>query len=132
MKSYILALIVLIGTCVLNAQVSKTDLNGKIGISLYGGVNIPAKGDISTSIKSTDLLNSGPNFGFGVSYFFTKTIGVEAVAGYHVNLYSDKYKLNGKQPAVSVTSFSLNGIYNFGHLIKNNRFSPYVRAGIEL
>jgi outer membrane protein W len=129
LKKNILILTFLLTACAF-AQISKTELKGKIGISLYGGVNIPASGDIASNISSTDLINPGPHFGLGVSYFFTEAIGVEAVFSYDVNIYADKFKVNGNQPSVSVTTASINGIYNFGRLLNNSRISPYVRAGV--
>jgi outer membrane protein W len=130
MKKIKLILAIMLITFVSFGQVTKTDLNGKIGISLYGGVNIPATGNISSAITATDLLNPGTRLGLGVSYYFTKSIGIEAVFNYDVNIYNDKYKLNGKQPSVSVNSVSFNGIYNFGHLLGKNSISPFVRAGV--
>jgi len=132
MKKIILMLVILLTTFVSFGQVTKIGLKEKIGISLYGGVNIPTNGNISSTITASDLTNPGPHFGLGVSYFLTKDIGVEAVFNNDVNIYNDKYKFDGKQPSVTVNSFSLNGIYNFGYLLGRNRISPFVRAGVGL
>ena len=121
---------ILLSTCVLYSQVSKTDLKGKIGISLYGGVNIPVNGNISSTISTSEFINPGPHFGLGVSYFFTKHIGVEALFNTDVNIYNDNFKPDGKQPSVAVNSFSVNGIYNFTGQIKKNRILPYITAGV--
>lgn len=129
MKKYILTLIILVTPYLVNAQVSKNDLGGKIGISLYGGGNIPAGGDYSSNVKTTDLLNVGSQFGIGVSYFITKGFGLEGTlyAGY--NYYRDKYRPAGKDPLWVNGSASVNAIYNFGHMFKNPVVSPFVRIG---
>jgi len=130
MKKFILTLIVLVVPYLVNAQVSKNDLRGKIGISLYGGANIPTNGDYSSTVKTTDFLNVGSQFGFGVSYFITKGFGLEGTiyAGY--NHYSDKYKPAGKAPVWVNLSASVNAIYNFGHLFHNPVISPIARIGL--
>lgn len=130
MKRYIFALVLMLTAGSLFAQVNKTDLKGKIVISLYGGVNIPANGNISSDITTSEFVNPGPHFGFGVSYFITRSIGVEAVFNNEVNILANKYKLEGKQPSVAVNSFSVNGIYIFNSLFHKSSLLPYVRAGI--
>lgn len=132
MKKYIITLIILFLPYIFNAQVTKNNLSGKIGISLYGGANVPTNGDISSTVKTTDFLNSGPQFGLGVSYFFTKAIGVEAITNYDLNFFKDKFRLSSKKPSVATLSVSLNGIYNFGHLFSNTRISPFARAGVGI
>ncbi len=129
MIKFILALIITITPYLVNAQVSKTDLRGKIGISLYGGGNIPTNGNYSSSVKTTDFLNVGSQFGVGVSYFITKGFGIEGTiyAGY--NHYSSKYKPAGKEPMWVNLSTSINAIYNFGHLLRKPVVSPFVRIG---
>lgn len=129
MKTFILTLIILVTPYLVNAQASKSDLKGKIGISLYGGSNIPTNGDYSPNVKTTDLLNVGSQFGVGVSYFITKGFGVEGTlyAGY--NYYRDKYRPAGKNPVWINGSASINVIYNFGHMFKNPVVSPFARIG---
>jgi len=129
MKKYILTLIILVTPYLVNAQVSKNDLRGKIGISLYGGGNIPTSGNYSSNVKTTDLLNVGSQFGLGVSYFITKGLGLEGTlyAGY--NYYRDKYRPAGKDPVWVNGSASVNVIYNFGHMFKNPVVSPFARFG---
>jgi outer membrane protein W len=130
MKKQILTLIILLSACVSYSQVHNTDLKGKLGISLYPGANIPAIGNMSSTIKTTDCINPGPHIGMGVSYFFTNTLGVEAVFGYDLSLYKDKFRLNGKQPSILATSFYVDGIYNFKNLFNKSHISPYIKAGI--
>lgn len=130
MKKIILTLIILVTPYLVNAQVSKGDLRGKIGISLYGGGNIPTNGDYSPNVKTTDLLNTGSQYGLAVSYFFTQGFGLEGAiyAGY--NYYNNKYKPAGKDPVWVTLSSSLNAVYNFGHLFRNPVISPIARIGV--
>lgn len=129
MNRLILALVIVIIPYLVNAQVSKNDLRGKIGISLYGGGNIPTNGDYSSTVKATDFLSTGSQFGIGLSYYITKGFGVEGTiyAGY--NHYSSKYKPAGKEPLWINLSTSINAIYNFGHLFRNPVISPFARIG---
>ena len=129
MKKYLVTLIILFLPFALNAQVSKNDLRGKIGISLYGGGNIPTSGDYSSNVKTTDLLNVGSQFGIGVSYYITKGFGVEGTIYAGNNYYRDKYKPAGKEPVWINFSSSLNAIYNFGHLFHDPVISPFARIG---
>lgn len=130
MKKYILTLLILITPYLVNAQVSKkTDMRGKIGISLYGGPNIPTGGDYSPTVKTTDILGVGSQFGVGVSYFITKSLGVEGTLYGAYNYYRDKYRPAGKNPLWVNGSASINVIYNFGHMFKNPVVSPFARIG---
>ena len=131
MKKFILTLLILITPYLVNAQVSKkTDMKGKIGISLYGGVNIPVSGDYSSTVKATDILKVGSQFGIGLSYFITKGLGVEGTLNAGYNHYKDKYKPEGNEPMWVNFSSSVNVIYNFGHLLRNPVISPFARAGV--
>lgn len=129
MKKLILTLFILAIPYLVNAQVSKNDLRGKIGISLYGGGNIPVKGDYSSNVKTTDLLNSGSQFGLSVSYFFTKGFGLEGALNAGCNYYSNKYRPAGKDPVWVTLSSTINAIYNFGHLFRNPVIAPVARIG---
>jgi opacity protein-like surface antigen len=130
MKKFILTLLILVTPYLVNAQVSKNDMRGKIGISLYGGPNIPTSGDYSSNVKTTDILNVGSQFGVGVSYFITKGFGIEGTlyGGYNYN--TDKYRPVGKDPLWIIASSSVNAIYNFGHLLHNPVVSPFARIGV--
>lgn len=129
MIKFILVLAILFLPYFAEAQVSNNDLRGKIGISLYGGGNIPVNGDYSSDLKTSDFLNTGSQFGVGVSYFVTKGLGVEGTlyAGY--NYYSSKYRPASKDPVWVNLSASVNAIYNFGHMFKKPVVSPFVRIG---
>ena len=129
MKKYLVTLIILFLPFALNAQVSKNDLRGKIGISLYGGPNIPTGGNYSSNVKTTDIFNVGSQFGVGVSYFITKGLGIEGTLNGGYNYYKNKYKPVGKDPVWLNSSASLNAIYNFGHFFRNPVISPFVRIG---
>jgi hypothetical protein len=129
MKTIILALVILAIPYLVNAQVSKNDLKGKIGISLYGGPNVPTNGNYSANVNTTELLSTGSQFGIGVSYFITRGFGVEGSLYGGYNYYRDKYKPAGKDPVWVNYSASLNAIYNFGHLFRNPVVSPFVRIG---
>lgn len=113
----------------ITAQSHKNDMTGKIGLSLYGGPNIPVNGTYSSDYKTTDLFNTGSQYGIGVSYFFTKGFGVEGTmyAGY--NYLNSKYNTSGNDPVFVNLSTSLNVIYNFGHLFKKPVISPVIRIG---
>jgi opacity protein-like surface antigen len=130
MNKYVLALMIVIIPFFLNAQVSKNDMRGKIGISLYGGGNIPTNGEYSSTVKTTEFLNTGSRYGLGFSYFFTKGFGLEGsfYAGY--NHHNEDYKPEGKEPIWANLSTSINAIYNFGHMFRKPVISPIVRVGI--
>jgi opacity protein-like surface antigen len=130
MKKFILTLLVLVTPYLVNAQVSKNDMKGKIGISLYGGVNIPVMGEYSSTVKTTEYLKTGSQFGVGVSYFITKGFGLEGTlyAGY--NPQSAQYKPANTEPLWVNMSASVNAIYNFGHMFRNPVVSPFVRIGV--
>ncbi len=129
MKQFITALLILVLPFVLNAQVSKNSLKGKIGISIYGGGNIPAGGNYSETTKTTDILNTSSQFGLGVSYFFTKGFALEGTLYGGYNYYKDKYKPAGKEPLWLTLSASLNAVYNFGHMFRKAVIQPVVRIG---
>lgn len=129
MKQFLIALLIFTLPCLVSAQSSKKSLKGKIGISLYGGANILTGGDYSKSVKVTDLLNTGSQFGIGLSYFFTKGFGVEGMLYGGYNYYNDKYKPAGKDPLWLTLSASVNAVYNFGHLFSKPVISPVVRVG---
>ncbi len=130
-KHFLLVIFILLPfAAVINA--GAMDLTGNIGISLYGGANIPTNGDYQNEVKSTDLLNAGAQFGLGISYYFTQGLGAEISCNYGFNSYQDKFKINGKEPVLSDLSVSLNGIYNFGHLLNNSMISPIARAGVGM
>lgn len=129
MKKIILTLVILIIPYLVNAQVSKTDLRGKIGISLYGGGNIPVNGDYSQNVKTTEFLNTGSQFGIGVSYYITKGLGIEGTVYAGYNHYNSKYKPAGKEPIWINLSTSINAVYNFGHLFRKPVISPIARVG---
>lgn len=129
MKQFITALLILVLPLMVNAQVSKNSLKGKIGISLYGGGNIPTGGDYSATTKTTDILNTGSQFGLGVSYFFTKGFALEGTLYGGYNYYKDKYKPAGKEPLWLTLSASLNAVYNFGHMFRKAVVQPVVRIG---
>jgi len=53
----------------------KSDMRGKIGISLYGGGNIPTNGDYSSNVKTTAYIKlSGSQFGLGAIISSTKVL----------------------------------------------------------
>lgn len=130
MKKHIAILLILFLPWVLNAQVSKNNLSGKLGISLYAGANIPVNGNISSNVKTTDYLYTGPHYGFGASYYFNKSIGIEVTALFSLNLNQKFYEWYNKSSGIYSYAFSLNGIYNFAHLLKSKIISPYVKGGI--
>jgi len=132
MKNFILTLLILLIPYTLSAQVSKNNPTKKIGFSLYGGANIPVNGNISQEVKTTDFLYTGPQYGFGVSYYFSKAVGVELNTTYNLNFNQKEFKLDGKHSSVYTYTFSLNGIYNLGYLIKKTNLSPYVKGGIGI
>lgn len=107
-------------------------LKDNIGISLYGGLGIPINGEYSSDLKSTDMLNLGPQFGLGVSYFFTEQIGIETIVNYGFNFYKDDYKLPGKEPVLTDIAVSLNGVYYFNEMVMEDFIRPFARAGIGL
>lgn len=115
-----------------SAQKADNDLTGKIGVSLYGGLSIPTNGDYSEKVKSTDLLNLGPQFGLGVSYFFNESIGVELNGNYSWNFYKDDFKPEGMSPVMSMFNIMINGIYNFHSMMPNSFIAPYVKAGVGM
>lgn len=130
MKTIIFTLLILITPYLVNAQASKkTDMRGKIGISLYGGPNIPTGGNYSSNVKTTDIFNVGSQFGVGLSYYITKGFGIEGTLTGGYNYYNDKYRPVGKDPVWLNSSASLNAIYNFGHMFTNPVVSPFVRIG---
>lgn len=110
-------------------QSSKKGMTGLIGISLYGGANIPVSGEYSDVTKTTDLLNTGSQISIGVSYYFTKGFGVEGIMNAGYNYQNSKYTTTGKDPVYVDFSTSLNAIYNFGHLFKKPVISPFIRIG---
>jgi outer membrane protein W len=129
MKILILTFLILVTPFHVHGQNVKNDMSGKIGITLYGGGNIPTNGDYLTNIKTTEFLNTGSQFGLGLSYFITKGFGIEGTlyAGY--NYHNDKYRPAGKEPVWVNLSSSINAIYNFGHMIKKASISPFIRIG---
>lgn len=130
MKKLILTIIIFISPLLIYGQSAKNDLTGKIGISLYGGVNIPTNGNYSSTVNTTDILKTGSQFTIGVSYYVTKGLGFEGSLGAGYNYYRDKYKPAGQDPMWVNLSASVNAIYNFGHLFKKQVVSPFIRAGI--
>jgi outer membrane protein W len=130
MKKLILIMLVLITPYLVNAQASKkNDMRGKIGISFYGGPNIPAGGNYSSGVKTTDMFSVGTQLGLGVSYYITKGFGVEGTLTGGYNYYTDKYRPAGKDPVWLNSSASINAVYNFGHLFRSSVVSPFVRVG---
>ena len=107
-------------------------LMDNVGISLYGGLGIPTNGDQSSTLKTTDLLNLGPQFGLGVSYYFTEQIGIEAICNYGFNYIKDDYKGQFKDPVQTNMAISLNGVYYFNEMMMEDLIRPYARAGIGL
>ena len=132
MNRFFLVIIMMLLPFVPNKQAFANDLSGNIGISLYGGVNLPTNGNISSEVKTTDFLKVGPQFGLGVSYYFTEGFGVEAIGSYGYNFYKDDYKIIGKEPVLSNLSVSLDAVYDFGHLFGNSIISPFARAGVGI
>jgi len=106
-------------------------LMDNVGISLYGGLGIPTNGDQSSTLKTTDLLNLGPQFGLGVSYYFTEQIGIEAMCNYGFNYFKDDYK-GQKEPVLTNMAISLNGVYYFNEMVMEDLIRPFARAGIGL
>lgn len=106
-------------------------LMDNVGISLYGGLGIPSNGDQSSTLKTTDLLNLGPQFGLGVSYYFTEKIGIEAMCNYGFNYFKDDYK-GQKEPVLTNMAISLNGVYYFNEMVMEDLIRPFARAGIGL
>jgi hypothetical protein len=129
MKIYVLMLTILVAPYFLNAQSSKTDMSGKIGITLYGGGNIPVSGNYSAGIRNPEFLNTGSQFGVGLSYYITKGFGLEGSLNAGYNYYKDKFRTAGKEPVWVNFSSSLNAIYNFGHMIRKSTVSPFIRFG---
>jgi opacity protein-like surface antigen len=130
MKKYILTLLILLTPYLVNAQVSKqNDMRGKIGISLYGGPNIPAGGNYSSSVRTTDMFSVGSQLGIGVSYYITKGFGIEGSLNGGYNYYKNSYRPSGKDPVWLNSSATLSAIYNFGHFFRNPVVSPFVRIG---
>ncbi len=107
-------------------------LKDNIGISLYGGLGIPTNGDNSANLKTTDMLNLGPQFGLGVSYFFTEQIGIEAIVNYSFNFIKDEQKGYWKDPVLTNMAISLNGVYYFNEMMMEDLIRPFARAGIGL
>lgn len=130
MKKFIVTLLIFITPYLVNAQSTSNFMKGKIGISLYGGVNIPVSGDYSSTIKTTDYLKTGSQFALGVSYFITKGLGFEGTLSAGYNHHTEKFKPAGKNPMWVNGSASINAIYNFGHLVPNWVIEPIVRAGV--
>jgi opacity protein-like surface antigen len=130
MKKYIITLLVLLTPYLVYAQASKkNDMRGKIGISLYGGPNIPVGGNYSSTVKTTDMFSVGTQLGIGVSYYITKGFGFEGTLNGGYNYYRDKYRPVGKDPLWLNSSATISAIYNFGHLFRNPVVSPFVRVG---
>lgn len=111
------------------SQSYKKGMTGLIGISLYGGANIPVSGDYSSGTRTKDLLNTGSQFSIGVSYYITKGFGIEGIMNAGYNYLNSDYSTSGKDPVYVDFSTSLNAIYNFGHLFKKPVISPVVRIG---
>lgn len=107
-------------------------LKDNIGISLYGGLGIPTNGDQSSTLKTTDFLKVGTQFGLGVSYFFTEEIGIEAMCNYGFNFYEDDYKGQWEDPVMTNIAISLNGVYSFSGIVEGDLVRPFGRAGIGL
>ena len=132
MKKVFLIVVIMLLPLVSNKNVFAKDLSNHIGISVYGGASLPTNGNNQNSVKATDWLSAGPQFGVGINYFITEGFGFEALYNYGYNEYKDKYKLGYKEPYISNNSFSIIGVYNFGHLLNESIISPIARAGAGL
>ncbi|MCX6155635.1 MAG: outer membrane beta-barrel protein [Candidatus Kapabacteria bacterium] len=130
MKKPLLTIALIALSFMQSLQLFSEDLTGYFGFSLTTGSNIPTNGKYSSSVKTTDLLNVGPQLGLEVSYFLTPGFGLEIMHNTNFNFYKDKYKPSGKEPVMCINALSLDAVYNFGHLFDKPLISPFIRAGV--
>lgn len=132
MNRFFLTILMMILPVMTYQKASAADISGNLGISLYGGVITPTNGNAGAGIETTDFLEIGPQFGLGVSYFFTNGLGIEALCNLGINPFKEKYEGNYKNPIQSNLDISLNGVYSFSHLFDNPVIYPIVRAGVGI
>jgi opacity protein-like surface antigen len=111
------------------------DKTGKIGLSASGGVLFPLHGGYTTAgLDLSDVVTTGPNFRFGLSYWFNPVFALEGAFNINYMYYEDTYAGDlGSDPTWVMPNFTLNGIMNLGPLINpQSRVSPYVTLGMGI
>ncbi len=105
-------------------------LMDNIGISLYGGAAVPISGEYTSNLKTTDMLDIGPKFGLGISYYFTEQLGIEGIFQYEYNYYKEKYRTPGMEPVRTNFAIDVNLIYFFNEMLREDFIRPFGRAGL--
>jgi len=115
-----------------NTAFAEGGLMDNIGISLYGGTAVPISGEYTSNLKTTDMLDIGPKFGLGISYYFTEQVGIEGIFQYEYNYYKEKYRTPGMEPVRTNFSINANLIYFFNEMLREDFIRPFGRAGLGL
>jgi len=110
------------------------DMSKHIGFGAWAGGIMPVNGKYSAEDKLSKVVGM---YGFPaaeIKYVIIDKVAVALNFGYgYMPLKDDKKPedLKDQTPALNMPYFSLNGIYNFGPMMKaeNNKLNPFVTAG---
>ena len=110
------------------------DMSKHIGFGGWVGGIMPINGKVSSEDKMSDYVGMYAFPAAEIKYVIIDKVAVAANFGYgYMPLKDDKKppELKDQTPALNMPYFSLNGIYNFGPMMKaeNNKLNPFVTAG---
>jgi hypothetical protein len=110
------------------------DMSKHIGFGGWAGGIMPINGKVSSEDKMSDYVGMYAFPAAEIKYVIIDKVAVAANFGYgYMPIKKDKRppELKDQTPALNMPYFSLNGIYNFGPMMKaeDNKLNPFVTAG---
>jgi hypothetical protein len=110
------------------------DMSKHIGFGAWAGGIMPINGKVNAEDKLSDFVGMYAFPAAEIKYVIIDKVAVAANFGYgYMPLKDDKKppELKDQTPALNMPYFSLNGIYNFGPMMKaeDNKLNPFVTAG---
>jgi hypothetical protein len=113
------------------------DMSKHIGFGGWAGGIMPINGKVNAEDKLSDFVGMYAFPAVEIKYLIMDKVAVGANLGYmYMPIKDDKKKELGDEfkdltPALNMPFVSLNGIYNFGPMMKaeDNKLNPFVTAG---
>ncbi len=112
------------------------DLSKHWGFGAYGGGIVSTNGAFDSQNDLTDILNLGGDFGAEAKYVIIDKVAVGLSVGYDFMQVKEEKRTTvhssaNLKPYFTLLQVNLNGIFNFGPLIHNNRnLNPFATAGV--
>ena len=117
------------------------DMSKHIGFGAWAGGNMPLNGSYSSDLNLSDAVGFYPFPAVEVKYVVMDKVSIAGNFGYGYMPIKDEKKgeiwpywenrLADLTPALNMPYFSLNGVFNFGPMMKaeDNKLNPFLTAG---